>query len=81
MVHPKDKMTFRCVSQNLRFLILRCTWVGHDEGGPGEVRLGEIWYDVTVLVPPRIPRLNALLQDLEMLRVRHCLRLPLPLLT
>jgi hypothetical protein len=42
-----------------------------------EVGAGEARPDVPTLEPPRIPRRDALLQDLEMLRVRHRSRLPL----
>jgi len=50
---------------------------GPVEGGPAEGGPAEVRSDALVLIPPLIPRLDALLQDLEMLRVRHRLRLPL----
>jgi hypothetical protein len=51
--------------------------IGTVEIDPAEVDLTEIQPDGPVLAVPRIPRLNALLQDLEMLRVRYRSRLPL----
>jgi hypothetical protein len=42
-----------------------------------EVGSAEAWSNVLVLIPLLIPRLDALLQDLEMLRVRHRSCLPL----
>ena len=49
------------------------------EIGPAEVGLAEVRSDVLVLLSPRIPRLDALLQHLEMLLIRHRSRLPLRL--
>jgi hypothetical protein len=54
--------------------------VGAAEVGVAEVSPVEVSLDVRVLAPLRIPRLGALLQDLEMLWVRHRSRLPLCLL-
>jgi hypothetical protein len=51
--------------------------VGPAEVSPPEVGLDEVWRDVPVFIPPLIPRREALLQELEMLRVRHRSRLPL----
>ena len=42
------------------------------EVGPAEVGLDEVWPDVLVLLPPRIPRLKHLAPESEMLRIRHC---------
>jgi hypothetical protein len=59
--------------------------VGSGEFGPGEIgptkvvssKTGppKIWSEVPILVLPFIPRLDPLLEDLEMLRVRHRSRL------
>src|SRR5262249_51850167 len=45
-----------------------------------EISLAEVRSNVFVLLPPLVPRLDTLLQDLEMLWVRHRARLPLWLL-
>jgi hypothetical protein len=36
-----------------------------------QIRVREIWYDSCFFQPPRIPRLDALLQDREMFRISH----------
>jgi hypothetical protein len=41
-----------------------------------EVGPSEVWSNALVLTPPLIPRLDTLLQDLELLLVRHRSRLP-----
>jgi len=51
--------------------------VGSGESDPSESGLGEVRRDVLVPLPPLIPRLDTLLQDLEMLGVGHRSRLPL----
>ena len=51
--------------------------LGPAEVSPAELGVAEVRPDIFVLVPPLIPRLDALLQVLEMLRVRHRSRLPL----
>src|SRR5271157_3321879 len=39
---------------------------------PRQVRPAEVPLDVAVFLPPLVPPLNPLLEDLEMFRVRHC---------
>jgi hypothetical protein len=53
------------------------TEVDSTEVGLREVGLVEVWRDISMLLPPLVPRLNTLPDYREMLLVRHCVRLPL----